>query len=128
MARREREREREKRRPIAGRRARSCFCTRHEGRVQVRSAAHPLPLEASNHLSTGTSCAAIGRGVLGGRKRERERERERAEGGGRGGAKEKVRIHENEREKETTGQRGGGRLWKELGRGEERCRGDGSSF
>lgn len=73
-----RERERERERETDRRRhARSRFCTRYEGRVQVRSASHPLPLEASNHLSTGTSYGAIGSGVFGGETSEGARTRRR---------------------------------------------------
>lgn len=38
----------------------------------MRSASHPLPLEASNHLSTGTSCGAIGSEVFGGERPRKE--------------------------------------------------------
>lgn len=72
-----RKREREMEREADRRHARSRFCTRYEGRVQVRSASHPLPLEASNHLSTGTSCGAIGSGVFGGETSEGARTRRR---------------------------------------------------
>lgn len=71
----ERERKKRRERSLA---ARSRFCTRHEGRVQVRSAAHPLPLEASNHLSTGTSrTARLVERAFGGKK---ERKSETSEG------------------------------------------------